>query len=121
MLNAALFIIVLFLCLLNLIYLIPIIATSIQPTQGKGKKKKESIKAAQAKTNPSDKKAIKEVDYTLPPNYAVDFFCSHKVSKKKTVGPMSLKQGGKCSQKERTPGSLFYTKLRIIQHCLRST
>ena len=83
MLNDFLFIIVFLLCLLNLMHFLPIIAMSIQTTQGKGKRKKESNKAAQAKTNPRDKEAIKEVDYTQPENYTVDFFCSHRVSKKK--------------------------------------
>jgi hypothetical protein len=58
---------------------------------GERKEKKESINAAQAKTNPSDKETIKEVDYTQPENYTVDFFCSHRVSKKKTSGGFELK------------------------------
>jgi hypothetical protein len=62
---------------------------SIQTKQGKGKKKKENIKADQAKISTSEKETIKEVDYTKPENYAVDFFNDHRVSKKKTVGALS--------------------------------
>ncbi len=68
-----------------------IIAMSIQTKQGKGKKKKETIKAAQAKITTSDKEPIKEVDYTQPENYAVDFFIDHRVSKKKNSGGFELK------------------------------
>jgi hypothetical protein len=33
----------------------------------------------------------KNIDYSQPENYAVDFFCSHKVSKKKNSGGFDLK------------------------------
>ncbi len=62
---------------------------SIQTKQGKGKKKKETIKAAQAKITTSDKEPIKEGDYILPENYAVDFFIDHRVSKKNNSGVLS--------------------------------
>ncbi len=64
---------------------------SIFAESGKGKKKKETIKAAQAKKTTSDKEPIKEVDYTQPENYAVDFFIDHMVSKKKNSGGFALK------------------------------
>jgi hypothetical protein len=99
LLNAAFFIIVFLLCLPNPIF-------SIQTKKGKGKKKKEIIKAVQAKISTSDKGTIK-VDCTQPDNYAKEFFIDHRVSKKKTVGALSLKQDGKGSQSWRTHRSLL--------------
>ena len=53
----------------------------------KGRKKNGSKASALSKPTISEE----NIDYTLPENYAVDFFCNHRVSKKKNTGGFELK------------------------------
>jgi hypothetical protein len=53
----------------------------------KGRKKNGSKASALTKPTISEE----NIDYTLPENYAVDFFCNHRVSKKKNTGGFELK------------------------------
>ena len=94
---------------------------SIQTKQGKGKKKKETIKAAQAKITTSDKEPIREVDYTQPENYAVDFFIDHRVSKKKNSGGFELKARWKRFTEGEDTWEPITNQAEDNQHCLRST
>lgn len=55
--------------------------------KGKGREKIGSKAGALTKPTISEE----NVDYTLPENYAVDFFCNHRVSKKKNTGGFELK------------------------------
>ena len=56
-------------------------------------KKREGEEKNGSKAGALTKPTISEenIDYTLPENYAVDFFCNHRVSKKKNTGGFELK------------------------------
>jgi len=56
-------------------------------------KKREGKEKNGSKAGALTKPTISEenIDYTLPENYAVDFFCNHRVSKKKNTGGFELK------------------------------